>query len=140
MSYKYRLINEAGSLNEWAKILALSHSRCGTIKIPSWLMAISAEHKPKVSCPSTSLEMVMSPFNWNILKREYKTKISWPTFSWTSNSSPSFSTPSHNISAHFLWVSQLFSSPCTNKHQHGLSPLIQVTKTKTISIKYQIKF
>lgn len=35
------------------------------------------------------------------------------TFSWTSNSNPSFSAPSHNISAHFLCVSQLFSNPCT---------------------------
>lgn len=35
------------------------------------------------------------------------------TLSWTSNSNPSFSAPSHNISAHFLCVSQLFSNPCS---------------------------
>jgi hypothetical protein len=48
-------------------------SRCGTIKIPPCLKALSAEHRPKFC--SFSSAMVTSPCKWKILERDVKPLI-----------------------------------------------------------------
>jgi hypothetical protein len=44
----------------------LANSRCGTIKIPPYSKALSAEHRPKLCSPSPV--MVTSPCKWKILE------------------------------------------------------------------------
>jgi hypothetical protein len=49
------------------------HSRCGTIKIPAYSKALSAEHRPRFCSPSPV--MVTSPYEWKILEWDVKQKI-----------------------------------------------------------------
>jgi hypothetical protein len=51
----------------------LFYSRCGTIKIPSCLKAVSAKQRPEFC--SSSPAMVTSPYKWNILQRDAKSII-----------------------------------------------------------------
>jgi hypothetical protein len=58
--------------DETGKTEVPCHSRCGTIKIPPCLKALSAEHRPKFCSPSPA--MVKSPYKWTILNNQ---SINW---------------------------------------------------------------
>jgi hypothetical protein len=60
----------------WA-VLHMRHSRCGTIKVPPWLKALNAEHRPKFCSPlpamvtlhTVSIHQTLGKFrrNWSDL-------------------------------------------------------------------------